>query len=168
MFNTRDLFFAHFAKAFDRINYCKLFKLLLQRHLSAPIIRVLVNLYANNLARVSWCGAASDIFVADNGVKQGAALSNVLFCVYIDDLLLLLSKAGVGCYIGSNFVGALAYADDIVLIAPTLRQLLIMCDEYARDFSISFYAVKTKCLVVVPCRRRALFEERHQLNYWSS
>jgi len=46
--------------------------------------------------------------------------------MYIDDLLLLLSKAGVGCYIGSNFVGALAYADDIVLIAPTaLHKLLI-------------------------------------------
>jgi len=27
------------------------------------------------------------------------------------------------------------------------------------DISISFNAVKTKCLVVVPCRRRALFEE---------
>jgi len=53
--------------------------------------------------------------------------------VYIDDLF----KAGIGCHIGSNFVGALAYADDIVLIAPTaiaLRQLLIICDEYARDY----------------------------------
>jgi len=88
------------------------------------------------LVRISWCGAASDYFVADNGVKQGAVLSPVLFCVYIDDLIILLSKAGVGCYIGSNFVGALAYADDIVLIAPTataLRNLLIKCNEYARD-----------------------------------
>jgi len=82
--------------------------------------------------------------------------------VYIDDLLLLLSKAGIGCYIGSNFVGALAYADDIMHIAPkVLRKLLIisLCDEYARDYSISFNAVKTKCMVVVPCGRRALFEE---------
>jgi len=89
-------------------------------------------------------------------------LSPVLFCVYIDDLLLLLSKAGVGCYIGSNFVGALAYAHEFVLLAPTataLRTLLIICDEYARDYSISFNVDKTKCLVVVPCRHRALFKD---------
>jgi len=66
--------------------------------------------------------------------------------VYIDDLLLLLSKAGVGCQIGSNFVGALAYAGDIMLIAPTataLRKLLIICNMCARHCSISFNAVKT-------------------------
>jgi len=40
-------------------------------------------------------------------------LSPVLDCVYIDDLLLALSNSGVGCYIRNNFVGALAYADDI-------------------------------------------------------
>jgi len=57
----------------------------------------------------------------------------------------------------------------IVLIAPTataLRKLLIICDEYARDYSISFNAVKTKCLVVVPCRLRAVFEELHEYVFY--
>ena len=80
-----------------------------------------------------------------------------LFSIYVDDLLLLLSKAGVGCYIGPNFVGALAYADDIVLIAPTptaLRRLLVICENYARDFCISFNSLKTKCLIFIPKERR--------------
>lgn len=51
--------------------------------------------------------------------KQGAVLSPVLFWVYIGDLLKLLSKARVGCYLGHNFVGALAYAGDIALVAST-------------------------------------------------
>jgi len=74
-----------------------------------------------------WC-AVSNNCVADNGVKLGV----LFFCVYEDDLGYLLFKTGVGCYIGSNCVGPLAYADDIVLIAPTdtaSRNLLIICDE---------------------------------------
>ena len=54
----------------------------------------------------------------------------MLFCLYIDDLLVTLSKSGVGCFIGKNFVGALAYADDIVLVAPTASALLTSCCLY--------------------------------------
>jgi len=61
----------------------------------------------------------TDYFTALNGVKQGAVLNPILYCMYVDDLLLILSKAGVSCFIGLHFVGALAYADDLVLLAPT-------------------------------------------------
>jgi len=43
--------------------------------------------------------------------------------VYIDYLLVRLSNANVGCFIGSNYVGALAYADDLVLLVPTASAL---------------------------------------------
>ena len=81
------------------------------------LIDSLVGLY-HNFVCISWCGVVSDFFVADNGVKQGAVLSPLLFCVYIDGLLVLLQQSGLGCYIGFQFVGALAYADDIVIITP--------------------------------------------------
>jgi len=41
------------------------------------------------------------------GVRQAGVLSPILFCVYIDNLLDRLSRSGVGCYLGINFVGAL-------------------------------------------------------------
>ena len=43
-------------------------------------------------------------------------------------------------FIGSNFVGALAYADGIVLLAPSasaLRKMLAICDNHAQDYHIS-------------------------------
>ena len=66
-----------------------------------------------------------DYFVAING-KQGGVLSPVLFYPHIDGLLLGLSKTGIGCVIGSNFVRALAYADEIVLLAPATISISAM------------------------------------------
>jgi hypothetical protein len=51
----------------------------------------------NNLVSVSLCVVVSDYFSAVNGVKQGAVLSPAPFCLYINDLSLLLVKAGIGC-----------------------------------------------------------------------
>jgi hypothetical protein len=147
------------SKAFDRLRYCKLFKMLITRQLPAAIVRILINFYTSNFVRVQWCGVVSDYFLAINGVKQGGVSSPVLFCVYIDGLLTALLSAGVGCYIGDNYVGALAYADDIVLLAPSasaLRTMLAVCDNYANEYSIQFNATKTKCLVVLPSSRRSL------------
>ena len=73
--------------------------------------------------------------------------------------MVTLSKSGVGCFIGKNFVGALAYADDIVLVAPTasvLRKLLSICGDYASEYCIFFNATKLKCVIVLPKNRRAI------------
>jgi len=43
-------------------------------------------------------------------------ISPIVFCFYIDDLPVSLSQLGVGYYIAGNCVGAIHYADDIVLI----------------------------------------------------
>ena len=64
-------------------------------------------------------------------------------CNYSDKLLGKLAEAAVGCYIGNIFVGALAYTDDIVLLAPTARAMRLMhgiCDHYALEYSILFNA----------------------------
>jgi hypothetical protein len=104
----------------------------------------------------------SAYFAGCNGVEQDGVLSPVLLCLYSDGLLVTLSKAGVGCFMGSHFVGALAYADDIVFLAPSasaLRTMLVICDtgNCAQDLPISFNASKSKCLVaILPAHRRCL------------
>ena len=49
---------------------------------------------------VLWNGVYSRKFPVVNGVKQGAIISPILFCVCLDTLLSELRKAGLGCHIG--------------------------------------------------------------------
>jgi Reverse transcriptase (RNA-dependent DNA polymerase) len=65
--------------AFDRVEYCKLFNLLMEWQILTCILRILINFYTNRHVRVAWSGVMSDYFLAANGVKQGGVLSLVLF-----------------------------------------------------------------------------------------
>ena len=107
------------SKAFDRLNYVKLFNKLLQRKMCPITIRLLLNMYLNQKIQVKWNGKLSQPFEVKNGVRQGGVLSPLFFSIYIDDILLKLKKAGFGCHIGHYYFGALGYADDIVLLCPT-------------------------------------------------
>ena len=55
-------------------------------------------------------------------LKQGGVLSPGLFAVYTDGLLLRLQESGIGCHMGGHYAGALAYADDITLISPSVAE----------------------------------------------
>ena len=110
-------------KAFDRVQYCKLFKMFIKRNLPAFIIRVLIDFYMCNFVRISWCGVMSDYFCAINGVKRGGVLSPVLFCLYIDELLLRLTRAGIGCHIDNVYVGTLASVSYTHLTLPTILRV---------------------------------------------
>lgn len=68
--------------------------------------------------RVSWYGALSDIFWLQME-STGWVLSPILFCVYTDNVWHALSASGIGCCIENVFVGALVYAEDIIVIAPS-------------------------------------------------
>jgi len=102
----------------------------------------------------------SDYFNALNGVKQGVVINPILFCIYIDDLLVSLSQLGAGCYTAVNFAGAIVYVDNIVLISPTplgMRKLLCSYDSYANEFDIIFNASKSKFFVCIPGKLQSMF-----------
>ena len=148
------------SKAFDKVHYCKLFSRLIERNVPPLVIRVLLNMYSGQHVRVLWNGIFSCDFLVKNGVKQGGIISPILFCIYFDDVLCRLQRAGVGCFIGHLFVGALAYADDIVLLAPSaaaMRVMLSICDDFASEYHMSFNASKSKCLILGPRYRTASY-----------
>ena len=84
-----------------------------------PIVRLLLHWYMTQKMRVQWSGRASDYFEISNGVRQGGVLSPVLFTIYLDSLLESLRASGRGCYWKDHFSGALCYADDPSILAPS-------------------------------------------------
>ena len=97
----------------------------------------------------SWNGVKSHEFTAANGVRQGGVLSPLLFNIYFDEMLTRLKDNGVGCRIRLYFIGALAYADDVVLLCPSrkgLQEMLNICEGFGNEYSASFNARKTYCI----------------------
>ena len=85
--------------------------------------------------------------MASNGVKQGGVLSPILHGTYNDLLLTMLKEFGIGCYVGCTVVGALVYADDVVLLCPTktgLLKMLNICKQFSCKYDVVFNADKSK------------------------
>ena len=96
------------SKAFDRVNYIKLFEKLLKREMCPLVMRLLLQTYLDQKLCVKWNDTSSEMFGVTNGVRQGGILSPLLFGVFIDELLCKLQNSGFGCRIGISISEHLA------------------------------------------------------------
>ena len=143
------------TKAFDNVRHSTLFQKLLDKGIPPIFIRLLVVMYDKQVANVKWINTLSKSFSIKNGVKQGAVLSPRLFCVYTDDLFTLLRKKRTGCWVNGIYIGIVGYADDLLLLSPTLEGLQEMvktCEDFAHNHNLKFSTstdikkCKTKCM----------------------
>ena len=77
-------------------------------------------------------------------------MSPFLFNVYVDDLLVAVHNVEAGCSIKGILYNIIAFADDIVLFAPSvagLRRLLDCCVSEAKELDIKFNPSKSKCMI---------------------
>ena len=87
----------------------------------------------------------SEYFKVTNGVKQGGLLSPRLYNVYVDDLSCKLNNSNAGCYINNILVNHFMYADDIALLAPSvkgLQKLVNVCTSYAKNSTLNSITLK--------------------------
>ena len=68
------------SRAFYRVNYTKLFRLLLERRMCPTMLRLLLMMYTTQELNVRWNHVKSNNFNCTNDVKQGAVLS--ILCVH--------------------------------------------------------------------------------------
>ena len=80
-------------------------------------------------------------------------LPPALFNIYIDDIVSVISKSGLGCHLRSVSLAVLIYADDILLLAPTVNSLQLLVDLCCKELSLIDMEVnykKSVCMRIGP------------------
>lgn len=154
--------FIDFNKAFDNVDYWHLFCKLASETATAACWTatcLLAFWYSHQQMAVRWQNSSSEAFRILNGVRQGGLLSPFLFRFYIREMIDKVTRLNIGCNLLGTNVNLLAYADDIVLLAPTwygLQQLLSVLEHSAADIGMHFNTKKTVCMIFNPCDKRKI------------
>ncbi|XP_073842692.1 uncharacterized protein [Musca autumnalis] len=140
-------FFVDFSSAFDLIPRNSLFYKLTALGLSTKMVSIIKLLYKNTKTRV-WDGNTySDYFSVQSGVKQGCILSPILFSLYVNDLPNVLPG---GVNVANCCIKILLYADDIVLLADSpkeLQKMINALEQYCFQWSLKVNLAKSKIMV---------------------
>ena len=161
------------SKAFDRLVHSGLFIKLMERGVPLPFLKIIMAWYDGLSCRVKWGDHYSSWFDITAGVRQGGVLSPDLYSIYVDDLISKLMSLQKGCYFCNIFAAALFYADDMAILAPSIRglqALLDICEAYCLEWDIGLNAKKTKNVSLASQLRLCLkrLSMANQLNGWIS
>jgi hypothetical protein len=121
--------------------------LFLNQNIHLPTIS---SLYRNGTAQVHYENNISEEFNISQGVRQGSILSPYLYNIYTEFLLSSLEKESVvGTTLHGVFTGIVMYADDIILLSPTISGLQTLADHcvaYCNSLGVAINACKTEFL----------------------
>ena len=137
-------------KAFDSCDWTVLFeKLFHEKHVPLPVVKVLQSLYQRGSYQVLYNNNISYRFGASQGVFQGSILSPHFYNAYTEELLehIQSSSTEAGTSLYGTYTGIVAYADDIILMIPTLsglQHLLNKCINFYNNNAISLNIEKTE------------------------
>ena len=149
--------FLDISKAFDSVDHKMLIEKLIDIKVPVHFVNLIRSWYCNQHVSVRFGDKISESFLICNGVRQGGVLSGLLFNLYIDCVLEKLSSMRVGCRLGIMNSNVIAYADDIVLLAPSatcLQLLMNIANQLAFKLKLNFNKDKTKCMIFAKARAR--------------
>jgi exonuclease III len=141
------------SKAFDKTNHHGLFIKLMNRNIPLRLLVILETWLSNCFTCVKWGTKISRFFQLNAGVRQGGVLSPYLFALYIDDIVSKVNTLSVGCKILSCNMSIFMYADDILLVAPSIHGLQILLDVCENELTwldMRINANKSVCLRIGP------------------
>ena len=112
----KNICFIDYTKAFDCVNYNKLWTILKEKGMADYLTHLLRNLCASQEATVSSGHESLDWFNIGKGVCQGCILSPCLFNLHTEYIMLnaRLYAAQAGIKIAGRNINNLIYADDTI------------------------------------------------------
>ena len=137
------------SKAFDKMNHSALFLKLIKRKIPINLLRIIEYWFSNSFTCVRLGSQYSQFYKQLTGVRQGGALSPCLFAIFIDDIAKHVSVTGKGCHFGFTCLSIILYADDIILLAPSvtaLQSLLDTCENELYYLDMCINSSKSKCI----------------------
>ena len=147
--STVNLCALDLKKAFDKVNHHGLYLKLMDRQIPNGLLSVLEYWYDMCTTCVKWGNVYSCFFKLNCGVRQGGVLSPYLFACYIDDIVALLQSSGLGCYFKGTPICVILYADDIMLISPSvtgLQEMLVICERHLSFLELALNPKKSVCI----------------------
>lgn len=141
------------SKAFDTMNHFVLFTKLMERKFPVQLLDLFVLWFTMSETCVRWGSHDSYFFKLNAGVRQGGVLSPYLFALFIDDLVNKIAACNSGCYTNKLCSAIFMYADDIILLSPSvcgLQSLLRICESAITELDMKINATKTVCMRIGP------------------
>ena len=142
--------FLDLSKGFDKVNHFKLLELLWETSLNDNIKLIMYKFLSNQTAYISYNDCHSKTNRIGNGVRQGGINSPLLFNFYLSHMVRDICSSRIGCRLGLHRYPLIAYADDLVALAPSQSALQFLLNKIAlhlTNLSLTVNASKTKILV---------------------
>ncbi|XP_052745839.1 uncharacterized protein LOC128199637 [Bicyclus anynana] len=140
--------FIDYSKAFDSINHSAIWKALYSLKIDQKYINIIKNIYENSTSKVK-LETSGEPFNIERGVRQGDPLSPKLFIAVLQDIFSKMNWAQKGILINGNYLNHLRFADDIVIMAESpkdLEEMITTLDQESKKVGLDMNTDKTKIM----------------------
>ena len=153
---------ADVKKAYPSMNRAQMLNDLKGLGVSEGLYHAIASMYQHNKSKIltSTPGETSSSYEVHNGLREGAVLSPLLYCIFTAGLIAKLkapANAALGLHVGREWAGAQLWADDLVLMTAhedaavakdQMRKLMHVLLADASEKHYSYSEAKTKVLVM--------------------
>jgi hypothetical protein len=143
--------FIDFKQAYDSFNRERLWTVLVSMEIPGKLVALCRMSIQNSQCGVGVENEISKIFKVDSGVRQGDAISPMLFYLALEYVFRQKKLSINNNILSTNSVQMIAYADDVVIISRAesgLNETLMLLEGGARQIGLEINFDKTKCMKV--------------------